>query len=589
MKIKYKSKLKMLLTWVLVFPLVLLFQNCGDSFELIEQNSGVFNNDIIAGDQLLNPDESSVDASVDLPTDNQSSEKINQLDDLRNTSAIDTIIEIKPNEIIPVVESVVDKNEWKPIQTKNINTISVDDFPVGLSTSKINNIRSYIGHKNYYNKISYFFSNLEDVYDAFNIKKDDVLTCDRRHQQALDLNFNSTMKLRARNYFCLGEFNTKNCKVKQYKKVYLGYCLDGNDTLDWLALQASILNANNRTVIIPANRNFNINQALVIPSNTTVRWLGTKEETFNGISYNLERASFINFRQLKLEGYKGPEPLVNSRGLGFSTGTVLALGNMPFLYSGPAATQKNGITKNVTFLHPHINANYYKGENAISFAQGVIDSKIIGGHLKNISINTTQGVAWAGGKAIQCEAGCVNIKINGIKISNSHIGINSTASHEYLALQNGLNLASDIGVDGVEMNNVDIPINVLNTYENQVGTQKVRVNNFLIKNSGRMSNEVFQARRDHLNRNSLYSRVLNGEIVQMASIQSKNQAKSYDLGIISSRNGYNVLITNGEFINSNQYGGIEEFISGYGKQVQIRNSSYSTPINCELNKNLSGC
>jgi hypothetical protein len=243
------------------------------------------------------------------------------------------------------------------------------------------------------------------------------MTCDERHQQALDIKHSSWMMERARNYFCLGEFDTPECHKTQYRRVYRTYCLDTDDSMDWLALQSAVLNAKGRSVQIPPDRTFYVNQLLVIPSNTQVVWLASGDTHFNGRAWVREGASFIQFRQ------EGPqlEPIANFRKVGFSHGTVVGTANMPMAYSGKVAFYSEGIAENIELLYPHIDSNNYAGENALSFGQSTQKVAVTGGVLKNVRINNfDDAVAHAGGKAIQCEAGCREISVKGINIIDSH-------------------------------------------------------------------------------------------------------------------------------------------------------------------------
>ncbi len=587
-----KKRHKALLNMLFCLPIFFLFQNCGSEFDL---SGGLNTNESILTDTVSNtvPGTPGV---INLPV-NPPTTIIIEDDTAPDVPTIPVVI---TPVIIPIEKPKDIDLSWTPIITSNKTQISVDDFPVNTTVNRRNRIRTFFGHHNYYNKLSFFYNNLEDVYREFNINPEDILTCEKRHRQILESTLtNSSLKAKARNYFCEGTFNTNYCKQKQYKKVYLNYCLDPNDTLDWLALQATLLNANKRTVIIPAKRTFNINQVLIIPSDTKVVWLGSESAKFEGRSYTLKDASFIKFNELKINGFNGPEPLKNIRGLGYSTGTVATVANMPFVYSGTTATRKTGTTKNIELLFPHIDGSNFKGENGISFAQGVENVTVIGGHIKNIKMNFLKGVAWAGGKAIQCEAGCREVKINGINISNAYIGINSSAFKEYFHLTNGLLLSSDLSVDGILMDDVDLPINVMNDFVDKTGTQKLRVNNFLILNSGRMTDQIYYEKievqsagrltKSNHTRNNRFSNMLTGKLIDQVATQLQSNAKSYDLGTINSRGGYNTILSNGRISNSTEYGGIEEFISGYGTQVKIVNTEYFLPINCDLNGNLDGC
>jgi hypothetical protein len=512
--------------------------------------------------------------------------------------------------------------------------ISPDDFPIipaAASTetvSRLAGVRSKIG-KNAYVTIGSLYPNLNDVYKDFGLDPSVVMSCDARHYQALS-GGNLAMRTRARNYFCMPpnaadiaaatggseeNFNTNFCKDNQAGKVYLGYCLDKDDTLDWVALQAAMLNANTtRTVKIPHGssglnpdgtvmpRAFVVNQALIIPSSTKVKWTG-ESETWNGRVFILGNPSYIRFQQLKLAGYNGPEPINNRRGLGFSTGTVITFAKMPFLYSGSSATGKTEIASDINLSNPHVDAGNYVGENGISFARGVWNVDIHGGHIRNVKINaygTAQTeVAYAGGKAIQCEAGCIGIRINGISISDSHIGINSNAaSSDQDNAENSLKLISQIVVDGASMRNVDIPVNVWNNYDEQsrAGTQQVRLSNALIRNSGRMSDAVWLERKGSNRPATSYSsqRMIGLFSTPVRPAASEHEAKSYDNGVVTSRGGYNVLldnitIQNNTDENGNPYGGIDQFYSGYGYSSAIRSLEYAVKINCELNPSIQNC
>jgi hypothetical protein len=531
--------------------------------------------------------------------------------------------------------------------------ISPDNFPIIPSTaspatsSKLLAIRSRIG-KNSYVRIGDFYPNIEDVYADFQLNPNHIMSCDRRHDQAL-LGSHPEMKARARNYFCLAptqadiaaaaasgkvleDFNTNFCRLNQKKQVYLGYCLDKDDTLDWVALQSALLNADenppNTTIVKIPNgrlgtnpdgslklRGFVINQQLVIPSDTKMEWEG-ESTTWNGRAFVLENPSYIRFQQLKLPGYNGPEPIDNRRGLGYSLGTVFALSNMPFLYSGNSAGGKPNVTEKIQIWHPYIDAGNYVGENGISFAQGVRDIDVIGGHIRNVKIHGLCEeeklenerivlTACAGGKAIQCEAGCMGINIEGISISDSHIGINSNAFVNFESSAKELPFMSQIRVDGVSMRNVDVPVNVANDYcefpnvncdHLRVGTQRVRIANVLIRNSGRIPDSVWPERRHDARPATLYStqRITGTLLSPLRPAARQAEAKSYDNGIVTSRGGYDVLLDNITFQNNVDengapYGGIDQFYSGHGYSSAIRNLTYTVKINCALNQFIPNC
>jgi hypothetical protein len=518
-------------------------------------------------------------------------------------------------------------------QNMSPTEISPDDFPIIPATASIETvgrlsaIRSKIG-KNTYVKVGSVYPVLDDVYNDFGLDRTAVMTCEARHYQALSSG-NLAMRTRARNYFCLSpssadiaaatggsaeNFNTSDCRANQGGKVYLGYCLDKDDSLDWVALQAAMLNANGvKTVKIPHGRlglnpdgtvklrAFVVNQALVIPSKTRVEWTG-ESETWNGRAFVLANPAYIRFQQLKLTGYNGPEPINNRRGLGFSSGTVITFANMPFLYSGSSATGKTSITRDINLSNPHIDAGNYVGENGISFARGVWNVDIHGGHIRNVKINAygtaETEAAYAGGKAVQCEAGCMGIRIEGISISDSHIGINSNAIKAYDNVTMELPFVSQIKLDGVSMRNVDIPVNVLNDYDEntRAGTQEVRLANVLIRNSGRMSDSVWLERKGSNRPATVYSsqRMTGIFSTPLRPVSSMLEAKSYDNGIFTSRGGYNVLLDNITIQNNidehgDPYGGIDQFYSGFGYSSAIRNLEYAVKINCEINTYIQNC
>jgi hypothetical protein len=462
------------------------------------------------------------------------------------------------------------------------------DFPVADATRKAL-IADKIGNPAYPNyRIGQLYgNNLAQVYQDFGINPNDIMTCDARHQQAIDINQSSAMTKQARNYFCRGEFNTPQCLASQHKRVYRGYCLDTDDSMDWLALQAVALNAAGRSVHIQPDRTFYINQALVIPSNTRMVWLASGETRFNGRSWERVGASFIKLQQ---EG-RQLEPIDNFRKLGFSLGTVVTIADMPFLYSGKTPNQKEGIAESVALYYPHIDAGNLKGENALSMAQSVQNVDVFGGVLQNVKINAIDdSIAGAGGKALQCEAGCREVRVSGINIFDSHIGINSNAIVKYEHFKRWIGRTSDIIVDGVVMDNVDIPINVYNDFVDKTGSQRVHISNFYIHNSGRMTDAVYYERFPNLPRASeIFSSRISGNASQYFKNEPWKSGEPHDSGLVTSRGGYWVIVQNGKYFNDDAYGGVEGIVSGWGFSSKIDGVEYKLRFNCLYHPEQPGC
>lgn len=462
------------------------------------------------------------------------------------------------------------------------------DFPVADATRKAS-IADKIGNPAYPNyRIGQLYGdNLAQVYHDFGIDPNDIMTCDARHDQAIKIKQSSVMMKQARNYFCKEEFDTPQCHANQEKRVYRGYCLDVDDSMDWLALQAVVLNAAGRSVHIQPDRTFYINQALVIPSNTRMVWLASGETRFNGRSWERPGASFIRLQQ---EG-RQLEPIDNFRKLGFSLGTVVAIADMPFLYSGKTATQKAGIAENIELYYPHIDAGNLKGENAISMAQSVQSVAVVGGVLQNVKINAIDdSIAGAGGKALQCEAGCRDVRVSGINIFDSHIGVNSNAIVKYEHLKRWIGRTSDIIVEGVVMDNVDIPINVYNDFADKTGSQRVHISNFYIHNSGRMPDSVYNERFPGDPRGSeIFSSRISGNTSQYFKNEPWRAGEPHDSGLVSSRGGYWVIIENGKYFNDLAHGGVDDIVSGWGFSSQIDGVEYKLRLNCQYHPEQPDC
>ncbi len=477
---------------------------------------------------------------------------------------------------------------------KSVNLVSGVITPYDFPVTDVNRkalIADKIGNPAYPNyRIGQLYGdNLAQVYQDFGLDPKQIMTCDARHQQPSAINL--PMKMRARNYFCTGEFDTPECRTNQYKRVHRAYCLDTDDSMDWLALQAVVLNAQGRSIHIPPDRTFYINQALVIPSNTRMVWLTSGETRFNGRSWERPGASFIRMQQ---EG-RQLEPINNFRKQGWSLGTAVGIGNMPFVYSGNPAVSV-GISENIELYYPHIDAGNLKGENALSMAQSVQNVEIIGGVLKNVKINAIDDtIAKDGGKALQCEAGCREVYVSGINIFDSHIGINSNVIPRDEVYKRWIGRTSDIIVEGVAMNNVDIPINVFNDLEpaeKKVGSQRVHISNFYIRNSGRMPDSVYNERwpTPVLPRASeVFSSLISGNTSQYFKNEDWIGGEPHDSGLVSSRGGYWVVVQNGKYFNDATYGGVEDIVTGNGFVSKIENVEYKLRFHCQYRPEQPGC
>jgi hypothetical protein len=461
------------------------------------------------------------------------------------------------------------------------------DFPVADAERKAR-IANKIGNSKFPNyRIGQLYgnNNFAQVYLDFGLDPNEIMTCDARHDEALRINQSSAMVQRAEKYFCEG------CEESQKKRTYRSYCLDVDDSMDWLALQAVVLNAKGRSIHIPPGRTFYINQPLVIPSNTKMVWLADagSETRFNGRSWDRPGASFIRMQQ---EG-RQLEPVDNFRKQGFSLGTVVTIANMPFLYSGRVVTQKLGIAQNVELYYPHIDAGNLKGENALSIAQSVQNVQIVGGVLQNVKNNAIDdSIAGAGGKALQCEAGCRDVYVSGINIFDSHIGINSNVIPEHECLKRWIGRTSDIIVEGVVMDNVDIPINVLNDLEveDKPGSQRVHISNFYIRDSGRMPDSVHKERFPNNPRGiETFSSRISGNTSQYFKNKPWKLGEPHDSGLVSSRGGYSVIVKNGKYFNETTYGGVEDIVSGWGFSSKIDGVDYKLSFSCSYHPEQTGC
>jgi len=507
------------------------------------------------------------------------------------------------------------------------------DFHARGNVEKKKELEKFIG-RGFYNRLSDFYSNLDDVYADFNLDKNLVMSCDTRHQEFYDKGWNTEFKDNAAKYLCADD--APSC-IDTKKKVFLDYCLDLNDTLDWVAVQSAFLNAEGRYVVIPPHKEFHVNQSLVMPDGLNVNWFAAEgAETLtpgqtDGTHYVRPGASFIKFVP-----QNEPINMDQPRKTGFSIGSVFNVAriergidcvpnNTPpntlygfAPYSGISATIREpnrvmvalspetaasrkpcneGIVRNITLRYPHIDVNNVIGENGISFglgaggnfdAQGFGPLKVYGGVIKNVKINTfkrqvtnQQGetvltsagvVAFAGGKAIQCEAGCRGLDIRGISIVNADIGVNSNAlsrlinpadTSKTLANYELLNLfepgkTSQVRVLGLRTIDVDSPLNIANTIDgpgtsNQDAAQEVKINHFAFYNSG--SGEW----SNPLTETNMCLGDLDSGTIGTQTTSAFGSAR--DGGIVMSRNGKNIEIKNGKIINENTYPGVPALVN----------------------------
>jgi hypothetical protein len=184
-------------------------------------------------------------------------------------------------------------------------------------------------------------------------------------------------------------------------------CIDSNDTIDWLVLQIAL-----RKSVKPENRfkvvlekygvdpeqGYVINQAVSLPTGTYLKW---KKDTEG-------RAAYVYL----LAGAKT------------DNGTMFSNMN-PYSSSGFAAVPE--IVEDIVIESPYVNGRDNRrrlavGENAISFARGARNIKIIGGgSIRNLKFDPVR----QGGRAIQCEQGCENLLVDGLTIIGTSIGISS--------------------------------------------------------------------------------------------------------------------------------------------------------------------
>lgn len=234
------------------------------------------------------------------------------------------------------------------------------------------------------------------------------------------------------------------------------FTVDLDDSLDWLAIQGAISRSQalgiDHVVIPSTNFDYIVNQPIHLRSGLTLEW----EAAPNG-----ERGSYVRFG---LEN--GPDP----SGTGH-VGTIFSNYN-PF-YAIP--TLPVGIVQNVSIINPRVDGGRvlgYLGENAISFARAAKDITITGGLIRNVTFDPVR----QGGRAVQCEVGCENLSITGLKIYNSSFGISSGVRHgernKVYSLPDGTKLRqSVIMASDIYMNNVDVPVPVLNDYPTDAAQQ----------------------------------------------------------------------------------------------------------------------
>lgn len=258
--------------------------------------------------------------------------------------------------------------------------VSVFDFPSrSLSSSKKSELLQALGSGTF-TPLRYFYLDLESVYEDFNINPDHIQSCDVRHEL-----FAKTAErvVWANQYFCRAEFDTADCRANYFKKVRLDLCLDLDDSIDWVAIQAAILNAAGRSVVIPKGRTFLVNQTIILPSQTQLVWEGSGPAVTDRLVHRAPGSSFIRWVR------KREPPLANGLGqnANFTIGSVIVGGDMPFVYSGSNPFRSPGITRNISLLYPMIDGADTPGENGISFAQGVEGALVYGGTIRTSNPN----------------------------------------------------------------------------------------------------------------------------------------------------------------------------------------------------------
>jgi hypothetical protein len=142
------------------------------------------------------------------------------------------------------------------------------------------------------------------------------------------------------------------------------------------------------------------------------------------------------------------------------------------------------------------------------------------------------------------------------------------------------------------MDNVDIPINVLNDLEveDKPGSQRVHISNFYIRDSGRMPDSVHKERFPNNPRGiETFSSRISGNTSQYFKNKPWKLGEPHDSGLVSSRGGYSVIVKNGKYFNETTYGGVEDIVSGWGFSSKIDGVDYKLSFSCSYHPEQTGC
>ncbi len=419
-------------------------------------------------------------------------------------------------------------------------------------------LKEHIGSGAYI-PLSRFYTSVDDVISDLNIDTDIIQTCNMRMRDFRDEKYGGYWKNVADEYYNSGG------------KLHSGLCLDLSDSLDWLVLQVAI--QNNDNVIIPSTgKDYVVNQSLFIPSNRRIEWQ---------VPY-----SFVRFHdQFGAEG--------NGSG---ALGGMFAAQNA---YSGNPTLLKE-MVQNIEMINPHIDAGSaqgFTGENALGFARGVRDITISGGVIRNVRFDLKR----QGGKAIQCEQGCEDLKINDILIKNATFGISSGVhdNNQGYIIDPGM-YQSELYATNIRMENVDIPFFFFNSYPadeipdysslqefmqfantHKAMNQKVIVDGFTIINSGSL------LQTDIINGTDSYLGISACPIdeVYLRTYHTGSQFYPPDAsGIFGFHGGRNIDIKNGTITIDGSYGPVGGLLKGsFLANVSIKNVSVNGNIHALFN------
>lgn len=356
------------------------------------------------------------------------------------------------------------------------------------------------------------------------------------------------------------------CSDAQLSEGHTSGCLDLDDTVDWFVLQTAIFSAPaGTTLTIDRNAigHLAINQSLALPAGTTVEWRPDAEGSYSYL---------------------------------YNVGSTAAIGGMITSYNPYGRhvdTLLGNVVADLALVEPHIDGNNIPGENAVGFARGTRDIRIVGGKIRKFRFDPVR----QGGRAIQCEDGCENLLVKGTTITDTAFGISSTALHKrvdvYLPPDGKEMMLSAVQAVDIVMERVEVPFSFLNakfggsTLEDR---QSVLINGAMLRDVGALTTSQFP------NHDITYFAFPNPSTGEMAwcinrtnlveaAYQTNGDTRNSDgAGVFFFQGGRNIQIDNVTIENSSDYpviGGI--FRGEVAAHVRVSNISFSGRANAVFN------